>query len=162
MFPWRAARTLCFLASGAHAMFLGERRARYVSWRAARRKPAVWETCARRRFVHGGLTPRRSPGLERRAARQVWRINMDRYWLLTNTCYGTWLPGDARGFVGHVWEHRPGEPEKDRRIEHVGPGTPYDEPMPGLEGAARARLSGSPIHLTVEHAEVLLAQFQET
>ena len=27
---------------------------------------------------------------------------MERYWLLTNTCYGNWLPGDARGFVGRV------------------------------------------------------------
>ena len=25
---------------------------------------------------------------------------MDRYWLLSNTCYGTWLPGKERGFVG--------------------------------------------------------------
>src|SRR5947209_816005 len=28
---------------------------------------------------------------------------MDRYWFLTWTTYGTWLPGDARGFVGRVW-----------------------------------------------------------
>ena len=27
---------------------------------------------------------------------------MDRYWLLTWTTYGTWLPGDARGFVSNV------------------------------------------------------------
>ena len=27
---------------------------------------------------------------------------MDRYWLLTWTTYGTWLPGDRRGFVSNV------------------------------------------------------------
>jgi hypothetical protein len=27
---------------------------------------------------------------------------MDRQWLITWTCYGTWLPGTARGFVGNV------------------------------------------------------------
>jgi hypothetical protein len=32
----------------------------------------------------------------------------DRYWLLTNPCYGTWLPGKESGFVGHVWVHRHG------------------------------------------------------
>src|SRR5437762_13625554 len=87
---------------------------------------------------------------------------MDRYWLLTNTCYGNWLPGDARGFVGHVWDHRPEESAEDRRIVHDLPGTPYDEAMPGLEVAARQRMRGSPIHLTLAHAEVVLAQFQET
>jgi hypothetical protein len=37
---------------------------------------------------------------------------VDRYWLLTNTSYGNWLPGDRRGFVGRVWEHRPSEPDE--------------------------------------------------
>lgn len=26
----------------------------------------------------------------------------DRHWLLTSTTYGTWLPGEERGFVGAV------------------------------------------------------------
>ena len=87
---------------------------------------------------------------------------MNRYWLLTNTCYGTWLPGDARGFVGHVWDHRPDDPAEPLRIVHDIPGTPCDEDMVGLERASRERMRGPPIILTLPCAEALLAQFQET
>lgn len=87
---------------------------------------------------------------------------MNRYWLLTNTTYGTWLPGDHRGFVGHVLEHRPIEPDEDRRILHNIPGTPCDVDLPGLETAAALSMKGPPIHLTLPHAESALAQFQET
>jgi hypothetical protein len=34
---------------------------------------------------------------------------MDRFWLLTWTTYGTWLPGDERGFVSEVRDDS-GEP----------------------------------------------------
>ena len=87
---------------------------------------------------------------------------MDRYWLLTNTCYGTWLPGDGRGFVGHVWDHRADDDPTARRIEHDIPGTPCDEDMPGLEKAARERMKGPPVLLALAHAEAALGQFQET
>jgi REP element-mobilizing transposase RayT len=87
---------------------------------------------------------------------------MDRYWLLTNTCYGSWLPGDARGFVGHVREHRLEEEEEDGRVVHDVPGTEYDKGMIGLQQAAVERMTGPPIQLEVTHAEVLLAQFRET
>ncbi len=87
---------------------------------------------------------------------------MDRYWLLTNTCYGTWLPGGPHGFVGHVWEHRPEDSAEDRRVVHDLPGTPCDEDIPELQQAARKRMRGPPIQLTLEQALVLLEQFQET
>ena len=87
---------------------------------------------------------------------------MDRYWLLTNTCYGTWLPGKAGGFVGHVWEHREGESAADVRVVHNLPGTPCDEQIPGLEEAARRQMKGPPVRLSVAHAGAALAQFQET
>jgi REP element-mobilizing transposase RayT len=87
---------------------------------------------------------------------------MDRYWLLSNTCYATWLPGAARGFVGRVWEHRPFDPEEDPRVAHELLGTPYDEDMPGLERAAGELIKGPPIHLETAHAEIALAQFRET
>jgi REP element-mobilizing transposase RayT len=87
---------------------------------------------------------------------------MDRYWLLTNTCYGNWLPGDRRGFVGRVWEHRPSDPEKALRVAHDLPGTPYDEDLRGLERASREKLKGPLISLTTPQAEVVLAQFRET
>jgi hypothetical protein len=83
---------------------------------------------------------------------------MDRYWLLTNTCYGTRLPGNARGFVGRVWEHRPSDPTGVPRIAHNLPDTPCDEDMPGLERASRDRLKGPPITLARPQAEILLAQ----
>jgi len=87
---------------------------------------------------------------------------MDRYWLLTNTCYGTWLPGKASGFVGHVWEHRRRDSPADVRVTHDIPGTEFDEDMAGLEAAARRLMKGPPIHLDVARAEAMLAQFLET
>jgi hypothetical protein len=87
---------------------------------------------------------------------------MDRYWLLSNTCYGNWLPGDSRGFVGRVWEHRPDDPDQQPRVTHDVPGTAYDEDMPGLAQASRALMKGPPIHLTRARAEAFLSQVQET
>ena|SRR6516165_7685886 len=81
---------------------------------------------------------------------------MDRYWLLTWTTYGTWLPGDERGFVSPV---RTGSGPERR---HNQPGTPYDADMPGLQEAARRQLKCAPIYLGAFHAARLLAQFQET
>src|SRR5262249_39622988 len=78
-----------------------------------------------------------------------------------NTCYGNWLPGDRRGFVGQVWDHRPDDLNAKLRITHDLPGTPYDEDMPGLEQAARALMKGPPIHLSLAQAEVFLGQIQE-
>jgi REP element-mobilizing transposase RayT len=89
-----------------------------------------------------------SPGLE--------GALMDRYWLLTWTTYGTWLPGDSRGFVSNVRDG-PG-PE----VRHNIPGTPCDGDLPGLETSARKSLKSPPIYLTREQAGLLLAQFRET
>ena len=81
---------------------------------------------------------------------------MARYWLLTTTTYGTWLPGDARGFVSPVRDGFGAE------VVHNTRGTPYDRDMPQWEHAAGGRLMGPPVFLTQEHADVLLAQFKET
>jgi len=87
---------------------------------------------------------------------------MDRYWFLTNTGYGNWLPGDQRGFVGQVWEHRPYDPEEKNRVRHDLPGTPYDENIPKLEIASRDRMLGPAVQLATPQAEVLLKHFRET
>ncbi len=87
---------------------------------------------------------------------------MDRYWLLTSTFYGNWLPGDARGFVARVRDERPGDPQTPARLRHNMPGTPYDEDIPGLHGAAEEELKGEPILVNLEQARALLTQFQET
>ena len=81
---------------------------------------------------------------------------MDRYWFLTWTTYGTWLPGDSRGFVSNV-QDGPG-PE----VRHNIPGTPCDADLPGLEASARRSLKCPPIYLTREQADLLLTQFRET
>jgi hypothetical protein len=52
---------------------------------------------------------------------------MDRFWLLTWTTYGSWLPGDRRGFVGKLRD------ETGRPIIHNEPGTPCDADMRPLE-----------------------------
>ena len=81
---------------------------------------------------------------------------MDRYWLLSSTTYGNWLPGDSRGFVSNVRDG-PG-PE----VRHNAPGEVIDADMPGLERAAHAALKCPPIRLTLEQARAVLNQFRET
>jgi REP element-mobilizing transposase RayT len=87
---------------------------------------------------------------------------MDRYWLLTTTFYGTWLPGDVRGFVSRVRDQRPDEPASPSRREHDAPGTPYDADLAGLRRAAEEQMKGEPIWINEQQAFALLAQFQET
>jgi REP element-mobilizing transposase RayT len=83
-------------------------------------------------------------------------LDLDRYWFLTWTTYGTWLPGDKRGFVSNVRDG-PG-PE----IRHNTPGTPFDADLPPLEQAARSRQKGPPIRLDHRQAEILFEQMLET
>jgi REP element-mobilizing transposase RayT len=78
------------------------------------------------------------------------------YWLLTWTTYGTWLPGEERGFVSNV-RVGPG-PE----VRHNDPGTPYDRAMAGLRAAAQAQMKGEPVALTGEQAEAVVAHLNET
>jgi REP element-mobilizing transposase RayT len=79
-----------------------------------------------------------------------------RYWLITSTTYGTWLPGDRRGFVSAVTDGN------HRRVIHNTPNTPYDADMPAFERAARQSQKASAIWLDRDQALILLAQFQET
>jgi len=81
---------------------------------------------------------------------------MDRYWLLTSTTYGSWLPGDERGFVSS-WRDQSGQ-----LVIHNIPGTPYDADMPALERNAEELLKGDPVRFTLAQAEALLGQFLET
>jgi REP element-mobilizing transposase RayT len=87
---------------------------------------------------------------------------MDRYWLLTNTFYGTWLPGKVQGFVGQVWDHRPDDSPDKRRVRHDAVTTDYDADTPGLERAAMELMKGPPIILTSDQASALFEQLQET
>jgi len=85
-----------------------------------------------------------------------------RAWLLTNTTYGTWLPGDPRGSVTSVRDLRPGDEPTHSRFEHDVPGEPWEEAIPGLQRSALEHMKGPPIYLDLENAEAVLAQFQET
>jgi REP element-mobilizing transposase RayT len=85
-----------------------------------------------------------------------------RTWLLSNTTYGTWLPGDRRGSVTSVRDLRPEDEPTPLRFEHDIPGEPWEDEVPGLYRSALERMNGPPIYLDLEKAEALLAQFQET
>ena len=76
-------------------------------------------------------------------------------WLLTWTTYGTWLPGDERGFVTDLPNHRGRELRKNKV------GTEYPAKMRGLARYARSIMHGAPLQLTLSQAELLLPQFQE-
>ncbi|MBS0260313.1 MAG: hypothetical protein JSS02_00025, partial [Planctomycetes bacterium] len=81
---------------------------------------------------------------------------MDRYWLLTTNTYGTWLPGDHKGFVGFVRN-----PSGEKVIHNI-PGTPVETGNPLLERFARSQLKSPPVRFTLGQAELLLDQFLET
>jgi REP element-mobilizing transposase RayT len=81
---------------------------------------------------------------------------MDRYWFFTWTTYGTWLPGDERGFVSPI------EGDAGRWVRHNIPGTPHDADIPALKRWAAGNLKSPPVRLVKEQADALLAQFQET
>ncbi|MBL8799573.1 MAG: transposase [Planctomycetia bacterium] len=82
---------------------------------------------------------------------------MDRYWFLTWTTYGTWLPGDKRGFVSDVGDDRAG-----KGVRHNVPGTEYDADHAGLRRYMAERLKCAPVYLNREQAVALLPQLLET
>ena len=82
---------------------------------------------------------------------------IDRYWHLTWTTYGQWLPGDKRGSVTRIRMA-----DEENRIEEDQFGTPRTPAIPGLNNSARRLLIGDPVLLTKPQAEQLLLQFQET
>jgi REP element-mobilizing transposase RayT len=81
---------------------------------------------------------------------------MDRFWLLTWTTYGTWLPGDARGFVSNVRDGPGAE------VRHNNPGTPYDANDARVYQRAQDNLVGKPVWLTAEQAVIVADHFAET
>src|SRR5262249_19120345 len=105
-----------------------------------------------------GLARLRTLGEPRRVSDRVIAEDYltDRFWLITRTCYGNWLPGDGRGFVGNVRE------PDGTQIVHDIPGTPYDADMPRLESWVRQHLTGPPVTLEQPEAEALIAQYRET
>ncbi len=70
--------------------------------------------------------------------------------LVTWTTYGTWLPGDQRGFVSRV----PSE-ESPHEIHNL-PGERYDADDAQALGSAADRMEGRPVYLNRDQANVLL------
>ncbi|MCL2306431.1 MAG: transposase [Planctomycetaceae bacterium] len=68
------------------------------------------------------------------------------YVLVSSTTYGTWLPGDARGYVD----------------EHNEWGTPFDVPSAALERLAKANMKESTVLFDAAQAETILQRWQET
>ena len=83
-------------------------------------------------------------------------IRCDRHWFLTWHTYGTWLPGDERGFVSALRDET-----GDAYIRNI-PQTRLDADRPHLEAWSREKLKCDPVKLTVAHADVLAEQFFET
>lgn len=81
---------------------------------------------------------------------------MDRCWLLTWTTYGTWLPGDERGFVSSVRDGKGG------KVTHNLYGTPEEKDWPHLHEKMRQSLKGPPILLTSDQAQAVAEQMHET
>jgi len=80
----------------------------------------------------------------------------DRAWFLTWHTYGTWLPGDKRGFVSPV------RMDSGQSELHNVPRTSTDCDHPQLSHWARARLKSDPIVFSKLQADVLAAQLQQT
>ncbi len=83
---------------------------------------------------------RRSPDLDAGAVLVTW------------TTYGTWLPGDERGFVSRV-----PSVESPHEIHNL-PGECYDADDPRALASAVDRMKGSPVHLNLQQADTLLVE----
>ena len=83
-------------------------------------------------------------------------MRLSNHWLFTWTTYGTWLPGDARGFVSGIRD-----PDGKRHIHNLT-GEPCLSNMPALQRYAKSRMKGDRVLLNSSQARTLLAQFQET
>ena len=81
---------------------------------------------------------------------------MDRFWLLTWTTYGTWLPGDQRGFVSEVRD------DNGEKVLHNTPGTPCDTDLPPLQAFAASIMTEDRVLLDLPQAEAIADQLRET
>ena len=79
-----------------------------------------------------------------------------RHWFLTWRTYGSWLPGDDRGFVG------PALNRTDARTLANDPGSPPHPTSPPLRDHARAVMKAEPVRLGAAQAADVFAQLRET
>ncbi len=93
-----------------------------------------------------------SPGLQPGSDSHTGRGG---HYLLTWTTYGTWLPGDVRGFVSDT-------PQPDGTCHRSNtPGTPYQKDDKSLHNLAQVRMRGGEIVLDEAKARVAVRAFEE-
>jgi REP element-mobilizing transposase RayT len=80
---------------------------------------------------------------------------IERYWLLTWTTYGTWLPGDSRGFVSEVRD------EAGDKVLHNLPGTPCDRDLQALQAYAASIRSEDAVWFDLAKAQAVAEQLRE-
>ena len=78
-----------------------------------------------------------------------------RFWHLTSTTYGTWLPGDERGSVSDHFG-------PDGRHRNNVYGTEFDSSRPDVYREAGLRMKQNAVWLTAAQATAVLDQFEET
>lgn len=77
------------------------------------------------------------------------------YWLITWTTYGTWLPGDKRGYVSN-------SPEASGLLElRNKPRTKYADQNEAWEARARQLMKGKPIYLQNEQSKIVFAAIEQ-
>lgn len=89
----------------------------------------------------------------REAPRYRWAV--DRFWLLTWTTYGSWLPGDRRGSTSRV--RTAGGSERHNVV-----GEPAAPPQPAREAFARRQMKDTPVLLSLAQARALKTDFERT
>ncbi|MBQ6615780.1 MAG: transposase [Thermoguttaceae bacterium] len=87
---------------------------------------------------------------------QIWFNDFDRFWFLTWTSYGQWLPGEQKGFVSNKFEHGIREPKNNV------PGMPYDADFSDLKAYSQSLLKTKPVLLSYQKAVLIHEQFEET
>ncbi len=93
---------------------------------------------------------------QKKGAVPTGEINVEcRVWFLTWTTYGTWLPGDRRGFVSNVRDRQ------GQLVRFNKPGTPYKRDVPALLRAARVRCKHAPVYLTKDQSRVVFKEVQQ-
>ena len=81
---------------------------------------------------------------------------MLRYWFMTSTFYGNWLPGDPRGSVSTRHSI-----DGDEILNNVF-GDAFDRPMPRMEEFSQKLMKGPPVRLNLEQSRLVMHQFCET
>ena len=83
-------------------------------------------------------------------------LHYDRFWLLTWTTYGSWLPGDDRGSTGIIHD------QSGQWLARNEIGEPFVDLSNALRDFSREAMKGDEVRLNLEQARVLLTQFHCT